>query len=426
MNRIGISEKVQAVHPALAGWLAGAGIATITIDPVTPPATRDDGRILHLSERPLARHRDILTDYIDGPAVLTRAANGQPATISFGFDDMAFGHALISELVRPAGMPACGEPESATFLKTAGRIASRDATVLLLGETGTGKEGMARFIHAASPRADKPFVAVNCAALPESMLEAMLFGHQKGAFTGASGSGEGLFRSAEGGTLLLDEIAELPLTLQAKLLRALQEREVLPVGATRAVAVDVRIIAAANRDLAAEVAAGRFRADLYWRINVMPMVLKPLNQRRQDIRSITAALLLRHAPANEDFAWPTANALDRLMTHGWPGNVRELENVLQRALLMHDGDRIEADDLSIETAIPAPAFQIAAAAEIAGQDVHDNAPIRLSDAKRASQLRAIESALAATGGHRVRAAERLGISERTLRYRMADLRAAAA
>jgi two-component system response regulator FlrC len=153
-------------------------------------------------------------------------------------------------------MPACGEPESALALKIAARVAQSDATVLLLGETGTGKEGLARFIHAASPRAEEPFVAVNCAALPETMLEAMLFGHQKGAFTGATGTGEGLFRAAEGGTLLLDEISELPLPLQAKLLRALQEREVLPVGATAPISVNVRIIAAGNRDIAAEVAAG--------------------------------------------------------------------------------------------------------------------------------------------------------------------------
>ncbi len=424
MNGIGISEKAQAAHPALNGWLTGAGIATATIDPAAAPLGRDDIRILHISEQSQARQRDILTDFGPGAPAFVRAAIGRPAMVRFGFDDMAFGHALIAELVRPVGTPACGEPESAHFLKMAGRIASRDATVLLLGETGTGKEGMARFIHAASPRAAQPFVAVNCAALPETMLEAMLFGHQKGAFTGASGSGEGLFRSAEGGTLLLDEIAELPLALQAKLLRALQEREVLPVGATRPVQVDVRIIAAANRDLAAEVAAGRFRADLYWRLNVLPVTIKPLSQRRQDIRAITAALLLRHAPADEAFAWPTANALDRLMTHGWPGNVRELDNVLQRALLMRDGDRIEASDLSIETQLAVPSFQMTAVASVP-EPVAD-APIRLDDARRSSQARAIEDALAATGGHRLRAAERLGISERTLRYRLADLRSAAA
>ena len=297
--------------------------------------------------------------------------------------------------------------------------------MLVLGETGTGKEGLARYIHATSNRADKPFVAVNCAALPETMLEAMLFGHQKGAFTGASGAGEGLFRAAEGGTLLLDEIAELPLALQAKLLRAIQEREVLPVGATTPISVDVRIIAAANRDLAAEVEAGRFRADLYWRVNVMPLNLKALRDRRQDIRAITAALLLRHTPAADAFAWPTANALDRLMAHGWAGNVRELENVLQRALMLRDGDRVEAADLMIDTALSqAPRMVAVEAAPVAAPAI--NAPISLADARRDANARAIEEALAATGGHRQRAAERLGISERTLRYRLADIREARA
>ncbi|KKC25283.1 sigma-54 interaction domain-containing protein [Sphingomonas sp. SRS2] len=425
MTMIGISEKAQGSHPTLVAWLAGAGIETALIDPAAS-AGRDSQRILHVTEVALARQHDILIDFADGAPVLRRAKVGRPSTVVFGFEDMAFGHALIAELIRPRAMPACGEPESARFLGIAARVARSDATVLLLGETGTGKEGVARFIHAASPRADKPFVAVNCAALPETMLEAMLFGHQKGAFTGASGSGEGLFRAAEGGTLMLDEITELPLALQAKLLRALQEREVLPIGATAPIAIDVRIIAAGNRDIAAEVEAGRFRADLYWRLNVMPMMLKPLGQRRQDIRAISAALLLRHTPDQEELAWPTANALDRLMTHGWPGNVRELENVLQRAMLMRDGDRIEAADLMIDAAPAAPAFRMTAVETVAAPAiVADNGPIRLADARRMSQARAIEEALAATGGHRLRAAQRLGISERTLRYRMADMRAVA-
>lgn len=428
MVMIGISEKAQGSQPTLVSWLAGAGIETVLIDPATAPG-RDSRRILHVTEVGLARQHDILIDFADGTPVLRRAKAGRPATIVFGFDDMAFGHALIAELVRPRIMPACGEPESARFLGIAARVARSDATVLLLGETGTGKEGVARYIHAGSPRADKPFVAVNCAALPETMLEAMLFGHQKGAFTGASGSAEGLFRAAEGGTLLLDEIAELPLALQAKLLRALQEREVLPVGATAPVAVDLRIIAAGNRDLAVEVEAGRFRADLYWRLNVMPLALKPLGARRQDIRAIAAALMLRHTPDQEDIAWPTAPALDRLMAHDWPGNVRELENVLQRAMLMRDGARIEAGDLIIDRAptAPRPVPGAMAPAEVVATapTVAEPAPIRLADAKRISQVRAIEEALAATGGHRLRAAQRLGISERTLRYRMADMRAVA-
>jgi len=427
MIMIGISEKAQGSHPTLVSWLAGAGIETMPVDPAASPA-RDAQRILHVTEGSLARQHDILIDFADGAPVLRRAKIGRPTTIVFGFDDMAFGHALIAEFVRPRIMPACGEPESARFLSIAARVARSDATVLLLGETGTGKEGIARYIHAVSPRADKPFVAVNCAALPETMLEAMLFGHQKGAFTGASGTAEGLFRAAEGGTLLLDEIAELPLPLQAKLLRALQEREVLPVGATTPISVDVRIIAAGNRDLAAEVEAGRFRADLYWRLNVMPLSLKPLGARRQDIRAIGAALMLRHTPDNEDLAWPTAEALDRLMTHDWPGNVRELDNVLQRAMLMRDGARIEADDLIIDRAPVAPrATPVADAVEPAPAmpTMIEPKPVRLAEAKRISQARAIEEALAATGGHRLRAAQRLGISERTLRYRMADMRAVA-
>ncbi|ABQ67650.1 sigma54 specific transcriptional regulator, Fis family [Rhizorhabdus wittichii RW1] len=425
MVMIGISEKAQGSQPTLVSWLAGAGIETMLIDPAATQG-RDGRRILHVTEVGMARQQDVLIDFADGTPVLRRAKVGRPATAIFGFEDMAFGHALIAELIRPRPMPACGEPESARFIGIAARVARSDATVLLLGETGTGKEGVARYIHAASPRADKPFVAVNCAALPETMLEAMLFGHQKGAFTGASGAGEGLFRAAEGGTLLLDEIAELPLALQAKLLRALQEREVLPVGATAPVAVDLRIIASGNRDLAVEVEAGRFRADLYWRLNVMPLVLKPLGARRQDIRAIAAALMLRHTPEHEELAWPTAQALDRLMAHDWPGNVRELENVLQRAMLMRDGARIVAEDLIIDRTRAAPRAAVAAVETApTAPVVADPAPIRLADAKRISQARAIEEALAATGGHRLRAAQRLGISERTLRYRMADMRAVA-
>jgi two-component system response regulator FlrC len=424
MTVIGISEKAQGSHPTLVAWLNGAGIDTSRIDPAAA-GNRDSQRILHVTEIALARQNDILIDFADGAPQLRQAKIGRPATIVFGFEDMSFGHALIAELIRPRIMPACGEPESALALKIAARVAQSDATVLLLGETGTGKEGLARFIHAASPRAEEPFVAVNCAALPETMLEAMLFGHQKGAFTGATGTGEGLFRAAEGGTLLLDEISELPLPLQAKLLRALQEREVLPVGATAPISVNVRIIAAGNRDIAAEVEAGR--ADLYWRLNVMPLTLKPLGARRQDIRAITAALLLRHTLEHQELAWPTANALDRLMTHDWPGNVRELENVLQRAMLMRDGDRIEAADLMIDTAPGAAAFRftsVESGSEFSPAQA-ETMPVRLADARRASQARAIEEALAATGGHRLRAAERLGISERTLRYRIADMRAVA-
>lgn len=426
MRDVGLSEGAAGKHPMLAAWLAGVGIEVNRVA-ADAPAHRDAIRILDESERSFARHRDLIVAATDGAPSYKPMANGFPAEIHFGFDDAAFAHALIAELVRPEARPAVGEPESAAFMKLVARIANSDATLLVLGETGTGKEGIARFCHAASRRADKPFVAVNCAALPETMLEAILFGHQKGSFTGAGGASEGLFRAAEGGTLLLDEVAELPLALQAKLLRALQEREVLPVGATQPVPIDVRVIAAANRELAEEVAEGRFRADLYWRLNVMPLMLKPLAERRLDVRAITANLMLRHLQPGDTFPWPTAQALDRLMSHGWPGNVRELDNVLQRAILLRSGDRIEASDLAIEAGTLAAAAQVrrtGTAVPTSAPAVANAAP-RLADVARASEARLIEEALEACNGHRLRAAERLGISERTLRYRLADMRRAA-
>jgi two-component system response regulator FlrC len=285
--------------------------------------------------------------------------------------------------------------------------------VLIQGETGTGKEGIARFLHDHSPRADRDFIAVNCAALPETMMEAMLFGHKKGSFTGAGASSDGLFLAANGGTLFLDEIAELPLALQAKLLRALQEGEVLPVGATHPVPVNVRVIAACNRDLARESEAGRFRTDLYWRLNVMPLHLRPLSERPGDVTAITAAFLLRHQGPGTmltGFAWPTPAAMARMNDHVWPGNARELGNMLQRAIVLREGDRIDIADLSISGGIaPAPIPSAPA-------------PARLQDVARASTMDAIRAALRDTGGHRSRAARLLGISERTLRYRLAEMR----
>ncbi|WP_245409563.1 sigma-54 interaction domain-containing protein [Allosphingosinicella vermicomposti] len=402
---IGLSEKVVMAHPLLQRWLMGAGVACLPIS--GSPATADLPTIFDVSEADAARSGDLLIEYTDGAPALILGDGARPALLRFGFDDMAFGHALVAELMRSPVRPACGEPESARLLALAERVSGSGASVLILGETGTGKEGLARFIHASSARASGPFVAVNCAALPETMIEAILFGHRKGSFTGASADSEGLFRAAEGGTLLLDEISELPLSLQAKLLRALQEREVLPVGAVRPEAVDVRVIACANRDLAAAVAEGKFRADLYWRLNVMPLQLLPLSHRRLDVRAIAAALILRHMAPGEALPWPTATALDRLMAHNWPGNARELDNVLQRAMLLREGDRIEAADLQIETAPVRAVPRFVAAGRAAQEDV-------------------IRAALASTGGHRLKAAEQLGISERTLRYRLADMRVAAA
>jgi two-component system response regulator FlrC len=404
---IGLSERVKAANPALAAWLRSAGMDCTLF--AAADGWNAGPAIFAAAEASFARPGDLILDFGGAPA-LTRADG--PARIAFGPEDSEFGNALAAECVRPAARPAAADPASVAALDFAARIAASDASVLLLGETGTGKEGLARFIHASSHRANGPFTAVNCAALPETMLEAILFGHRKGSFTGAYSDGEGLFKAADGGTLLLDEIAEIPLPLQAKLLRALQEREILPVGAIRPERVDLRIVACANRDLAAEVAAGRFRSDLYWRLNVMPLNLPPLRARPLDIVAIAAALLLRHCPPSASVPFPTHAALDRLTGHDWPGNCRELENVVQRALLLRSGDRIEAGDIVIDGAV----------AEAAQPE-----PARsLGEVSRGVEAQVIRAVLDETGGHRLRAAKRLGISERTLRYRLAEMRAVAA
>jgi two-component system response regulator FlrC len=428
-----ISEAVRENLPMLESWLASAWIKPVAAG----AATVQTAKVLMAAEIASASHRDILIDFRDGAPSLVRAANGLPARIAFGFDDMALGLALVAELLRAGRGPAVGEPAMAKLMGYAARIARSEAAVLIQGETGTGKEGMARLVHDESPRAKGPFIAVNCAALPETMVEAILFGHKKGAFTGASADGEGLFRAADGGTLFLDEITELPLALQAKLLRALQEGEVLPVGETRAVKVDVRIVTAANRDAAELVAAGEFREDLYWRLNVMPIALPRLADRRQDVRAIAAAMLLRMQNAGDDFAWLSAEALETLQAHSWPGNARELGNVLQRALVLREGDAIEAEDLGLAPVrlfTPAPAQPVAApqistpradpvpaagsARLMRGSDLHS--------LSRAVEHDAIQRALDENGGNRRETAKMLGISERTLRYRLANMRELAA
>ena len=439
MSTFGISDALCARVPALQAWLEHA---YLDIAPVAAHAPREKGSIYVMlaSEIAFANCRDILIDYREGEPRFIRAANGLPARVDFGAADMEFACALVGELLRPSGTPAVGDSASARLMSLASRIAMSDATVLIQGDTGTGKEGMARFLHARSGRRDQDFIAVNCAALPETMMEAMLFGHKKGSFTGAAQSSDGLFLAADGGTLLLDEIAELPLNLQAKLLRALQEGEILPVGATHAVPVNVRVIAACNRDLAAEAEAGRFRSDLYWRLNVMPLAMIPLADRRGDVLAIAAAMLLgfdeKHN-ADDPFVWPTGEAIAALKTHQWPGNARELGNVLQRALVLREGEHITASDLSlIAPAVAQPMMHapvhvhapyqrvspIQAIVEPVIMPAARGRPTRLQDIARASKLDAVRHALREADGHRALAARKLGISERTLRYRLAELR----
>lgn len=253
------------------------------------------------------------------------------------------------------------DPATGQLIDMAARVARTDVTVFINGPTGSGKEVLARQVHAASRRADAPFIAINCAAIPENMLEAILFGHEKGAFTGAQGANKGIIRAAEGGTLLLDEVSEMPMGLQAKLLRVLQERKVTPIGSQTEVPVDIRIIATSNRDMAQEVAARRFREDLYYRLNVFPLATRALSARPDDIPVLAASLVRRHIPAGQSLPMISAEAMSALCAHAWPGNVRELENVMQRAIVLHADGVITAQDIVIDAGSCLPMMPLAEA-----------------------------------------------------------------
>jgi len=282
------------------------------------------------------------------------------------------------------------------------KVAPTPATVLLLGESGTGKEVAARMIHQGSPRRDRPFVAVNCPAVSPQLVESEMFGHERGAFTGASERRRGRFELADGGTLFLDEVAEIPPALQAKLLRVLQERSFERVGGSRTIQVDVRLIAATNRRLEEEIGAGRFREDLYHRLAVFPIRLPPLRERPGDILPLAEHLLAR---IGRELGRPDlrldASAAEGLPGHGWPGNVRELGNALERAAILTTGDLITAEHLALGPAAGQPA------------------PLTHGTLKE-MEREAIRRALAATGGHRKKAAERLGIGLRTLYARIKE------
>ena len=258
---------------------------------------------------------------------------------------------LIFNVCCPDVLFSAGDIKTFELLSLARRVANTDVTVFINGPTGSGKEVLANYLHENSNRKEEPFVAVNCAAIPENMLEAILFGHEKGAFTGASNANKGIFRAADKGTLLLDEISEMPLSLQAKLLRVLQERKVTPVGGQRDIEVDVRVLATSNRDMASEVNQSRFREDLYYRLNVFPLQTKKLSDRKDDILPISIKILDKHNKDNGTIPFITGDARDLLLNHDWPGNVRELENTLQRALVLSGGKAIDQMSIMIDKSL---------------------------------------------------------------------------
>jgi DNA-binding NtrC family response regulator len=289
------------------------------------------------------------------------------------------------------------------------KVADNRSSVLITGESGTGKEVVARTLHFAGSRKDRPFIPINCTAIPEGLLESELFGHVRGAFTGAHATKRGLFEEANGGTLFLDEIGDMGPGLQSKLLRVLQDREIRPVGGNHTVKVDVRIIAATNKDLEKEMEAGHFRRDLFYRLNVIPIHIPPLRERPEDIRPLAEALLAKHAGEDKPRRLSPA-ALDRLMTCPWEGNARELENVIERSLALSEGDVIEVDDL--------PLGGEGRAAETSGSSLLRGAVDRRLTLHELGDLY-IEEILKQTGGNKVRAARILGINRRTL-YRRGE------
>ncbi len=341
------------------------------------------------------------------------------------------------------------DPASLHLLALAQRVAAADVTTLLVGPTGAGKEVMARVLHESSARRSGPFVAINCAVLPEQLIESQLFGHEKGAFTGALRAHKGLFEQAEGGTLFLDEIGEMPFHLQAKLLRVLQERQVTRLGSETPLAINVRLVAATNRDLRQAIAAREFREDLYYRIATFRLRLLPLAERTGDILPLAMQFVSQHRCPGAQWQF-TPEAQSLLMQYTWPGNVRELENVMRRAVVispdgvigptqlmfddwLDDGPAVTAPSQpsqprstpvppTVMAAMPAPAIDSAIATDMAAAPAATELPADLQSAVRHNEHKIILATLAATSS-RNEAAQRLGISPRTLRYKLAQLRA---
>ena len=338
-------------------------------------------------ERAVSAIRDGAVDYLQKPF--------EAAALVSAVERMTIGSKLDS------GAMIAEDPATKSILEVARRVAPSDASIMISGESGTGKEVLAKTIHELSDRSDGPFVALNCAAIPENMLEAILFGYEKGAFTGAQVAREGKFELANGGTLLLDEISEMALELQSKLLRVLQEQEVERLGGKSVIPLNVRVLATTNRKLTEEVASGRFREDLYFRLNVFPMELPPLRARREDIIPLSHRFI--RAYAAERALDLSSSAEDKLMSHGWRGNIRELGNCIHRACILATGSTITPSDLVFD--------------ELTSSSSSSDQPA--GDDLKGNERDLILAALRDSNGNRKLASERLGISGRTLRYKLA-------
>lgn len=430
MSHVLIVEDDPVLSEALAETMTIAGHTYIT--------AKEGKEALTLLElhNPAVVLSDIRMDKMDGNELLNeiqRKRPGLPVILMTAYGSVqdavvAMRHGAVDYLTKPfsahvliekinqfikikveedTGDPIAHDPKSQALLSMALKVAQSDVGVMISGESGTGKEVLAHFIHDHSSRKKQPFIAINCAAIPEQMLEATLFGYEKGSFTGAYKSTPGKFEQAQGGTLLLDEVSEMPLSLQAKLLRVLQEKEVERIGANKAISLDVRILATTNRQLKDEVQAGRFREDLFYRLNIFPLEWLPLRERKNDIIPLANYLIRKHCQQQPIVPAISATAQKLMFSYPWPGNARELDNVIQRALVLQTQGIIETEHLQLSVGGGIDSETTSAAIGINLQ-IHE--------------FQLIEKTLLENEGNRQKVAALLGVSERTLRYKLAKMR----
>lgn len=400
LARVLETKAPLAVDDALAHaeWSASASVVSLGLHSVLCLPLMDGDEVRGL----LYIGNDRVAHLFDASAVELATVFSAQASLLIAqrrrFEELTQRHEALEQQIRDAQLgEIVGTCDSMLeVFKRVRKVASTDISVLITGETGTGKELVAREVHRCSPRAAGPFVVINCGAIPEPLLESELFGHVKGAFTGAVADKKGRFQAADGGTLFLDEIGEMPMSLQVKLLRALQERVVAPVGASADVPVDIRVVAATNRDLEAEVKAGRFREDLYYRLDVVGVHLPPLRERGEDLDTLARYFLSKSSKSmGRSFRGFSKACLQAMRRYRWPGNVRELENRVKKACVLSDGPLVTAEDLDIRS-----------------EDLEEVLPLAV--AKERFQLRYVQRVLERNGGNRTRAAKELGVDPRTV------------